>query len=514
MPAAARLGDSCAGHGCFPATPIVAGSGDVFINGKPAARQGDTVLLHACPCPKTPHGLHGRSISAGSSTVSINGKPASRVGDAIGCGGSVAAGSGDVFIGDTPYSSPTQKCAEGAAESKSPFLKITPLAEPLGSGWGSSTFTPEFYQSALQKMAVHADIALLNKSLEMQELSTLAQSIITAVENGADKQTMLEVLETNTTKAQRRKAREELTKRGKSTHPAQADRFAMDMDAAEKAMLADHIYTVGKQDGDLDPRRLQLRKDFAGDSGWSEATPEQLETLGLRQKDLTIEDSNFRAQVYMPDPAVFGPDAKPVVVFRGTEMTKLDDWKNNFAQGTDKESTYYERAVQIGKKLRKSKRPVETAGHSLGGGMSSATAKAANIEATTYNGAGLHPNTVARYGVPEAIQGTDELIKGYRTENDILTYVQEDNFLLKHVMPDAVRDKSLDTTLAKTKSYTPQALGASAATGMVSPVVAPIAYGAVKTKEKVDMHGMDQVRLALEERKVNDLHTLTKGGTL
>lgn len=149
MPAAARLGDNCSGHGCFPATPIVAGSSDVFINGKPAARQGDTVLLHACPCPYTVHGVHGRSISAGSSTVSINGKPASRVGDAIGCGGSVAAGSGNVFIGDTPYSSPVEKCAEGAVANKSPFLKITPFAEPLDFGW-----TKPFEQNAAQLKAI------------------------------------------------------------------------------------------------------------------------------------------------------------------------------------------------------------------------------------------------------------------------------------------------------------------------------------------------------------------------
>lgn len=512
MPAAARSGDSCAGHGCFPATPIVAGSGDVFINGKPAARQGDTVLLHACPCPKMPHGIHSRSISAGSSTVSINGKPAARVGDGIGCGGSVSVGSGNVFIGDTPYSSPTQKCAQSAVASQSPFLKITPLAEPLGSGWASSIFTPEFYKSASQKMAVQADIALLNKAMELQEMSSLAQSIITAVDNGADKQEMLDVLETNTTKAQRRKAREEITERAKSTNPEAADRFAMDMDAAEKAMLSDHVYTVGKPDNKLDERRLQLRKDFEGDSGWSEASPEQLSSLGLFPEDLTIPDSNFQAQVYMPDKNVFGPSAKPVVVFRGSEMLKLDDWKNNVNQGLDKESAYYERAVQIGIKVSQSGLPIETAGHSLGGGMSSATAKAANIEATTYNAAGLHPNTVARYGVPEAKQGSDTLIKGYRTEGDILTYVQEQNFILKHVMPDAVRDKSLDTTLPKTKSLTPLAIGAATATGLVLPIATPISYGAVKAKEKADMHGMDQVRLALEERKVNDLYTLTKSG--
>ncbi len=512
MPAAARLGDSCAGHGCFPATPIVAGSGDVFINGKPAARQGDTVLLHACPCPKMPHGVHSRSISAGSSTVSINGKPASRVGDAIGCGGSVVAGSGNVFIGDTPYSSPAHTCAEGAAASKLPFLKITPLAEPLGSGWASSIFTPEFYKSALQKMTVQADIALVNKAIEFQEMSTLAQSIITAVGNGADKQEMLEVLETDTTKAQRRKAREEITEMGKSSNPEASERFAMDMDAAEKALLADHVYTVGKPDNKLDERRLQLRKDFEGDSGWSEASPEQLSSLGLFPEDLTIPDSNFQAQVYLPDQSVFGSSAKPVVVFRGTEMPKLDDWKNNAAQGRDKESAYYRRAVDIGKAVKKQGLPVEITGHSLGGGMGSAACKASGMSCVTFNAAGLHSNTVERYGVPKAKQGPDTLIKGYRTEGDILTYVQEDNFLFKHVMAKAVRNETLETTLPKTKSLTPYAIGAAGATAMVSPMAAPVAYGAVKGKEKLDMHGMDQVRLALEERKVNDLHTLTKSG--
>ncbi|WP_418113282.1 PAAR domain-containing protein [Vibrio scophthalmi] len=73
--------------------------GDVFINGIPAARLGDAAAPHGCPCPKTPHGFHGRAISAGSGSVFINGLPAARVGDAIGCGGTVATGSPDVTIG-------------------------------------------------------------------------------------------------------------------------------------------------------------------------------------------------------------------------------------------------------------------------------------------------------------------------------------------------------------------------------------------------------------------------------
>lgn len=133
MPSAARLGDSCAGHGCFPATPIIAGSSDVIINGIPAARKGDAVQLHACPCSNTPHGVHGRTISAGSGNVIINGKLAARVGDAIDCGGTIAAGSGDVIIGDAPYQSPVKACAEQSAKHRAPLLALSPMLQAEGA---------------------------------------------------------------------------------------------------------------------------------------------------------------------------------------------------------------------------------------------------------------------------------------------------------------------------------------------------------------------------------------------
>ncbi len=37
-----------------------------------------------------------------------------------------------------------------------------------------------------------------------------------------------------------------------------------------------------------------------------------------------------------------------------------------------------------------------------------------------------------------------------------------------------------------------------------------IGYAGVKGKEKLDLHGMDMMREAIEERKVNDLHSLAK----
>ncbi|AHE69212.1 hypothetical protein M942_04145 [Enterobacter ludwigii] len=130
MPGAARLGDTGQGHGCFPDTPVTEGSLDISINGLPAARQGDAVALHGCPCPNTPHGMHSRSISAGSSTVSFNGKPAARIGDAIGCGGMIASGSGNVIIGDTPWKSPVHDCARQAVLDRAPLLGLSPALTP------------------------------------------------------------------------------------------------------------------------------------------------------------------------------------------------------------------------------------------------------------------------------------------------------------------------------------------------------------------------------------------------
>jgi uncharacterized Zn-binding protein involved in type VI secretion len=95
---AGRLGDIGSNHGAWPPTPIIIGSGDVFTNGKPAARKGDALLPHAKP--KSPP--HGRSIAEGSGSVFINGKPAARISDAIDCGGNVCTGSHNVFIGDDP----------------------------------------------------------------------------------------------------------------------------------------------------------------------------------------------------------------------------------------------------------------------------------------------------------------------------------------------------------------------------------------------------------------------------
>ncbi len=503
MPSAARLGDSGGGHGCFPATPIIAGSGDVSINGKPAARKGDAVLLHACPCPYKPHGVHGRSISAGSSTVSINGKPAARVGDAIDCGGEVASGSGDVLIGDTPYQSPTHKCGEGASADKIPFLRILPMATAKPAFWAKAPFVPKQF-AELAKQQVKTQLTLASADT----MPPLAEAMVNAVNNGASKQEMLALLEGNTTKAERRKAREAITERASEKEPDIAERFTQDMDAAEKAMLSDHIYTLDKPVDDLDDRRKQLADDFDNDSGWLLASDKALEELSIKSSDLVIPDSNFRAQVYVPDPEVFGEQANPVLVFRGTEGGS--DWTQaNLPQGLNIESAYYERAVKLASKAKDRQFPIDVAGHSLGGGLASAASKAGNLSATTFNSAGLHEKTVERYGVPKALQGSDDNITRYRIDGELLTFLQEDIPLVSRLVPSAIGNTM--HTMPKPKSLTAAAMGATAALGLGFGAGGAVAgFAGVKGKEKLDLHGMDMMREAIEERKVTDLHSLAQ----
>jgi uncharacterized Zn-binding protein involved in type VI secretion len=72
---------------------IFKGSGNVFTNGKPAAR----AHVDTATCDK--HGSVPQVIAQGSRTVHINGQPAARVGDRTVCDGKISAGSGNVNIG-------------------------------------------------------------------------------------------------------------------------------------------------------------------------------------------------------------------------------------------------------------------------------------------------------------------------------------------------------------------------------------------------------------------------------
>lgn len=95
MSKATRIGDMDTGHDACAPTALVSASPNVFINGRAAGRVGDSYASHGCIV----HPGHSGNIASGSGSVFINGCAAGRVGDAVSCGGSVAEGSDDVFIG-------------------------------------------------------------------------------------------------------------------------------------------------------------------------------------------------------------------------------------------------------------------------------------------------------------------------------------------------------------------------------------------------------------------------------
>ena len=73
-----------------PAGSVTSGSGDVMVEGKQAARAGDT------------DGCAG-TITEGSPDVFINGKPAAVQGAKTGCGGTIASGATGVFVNGKPF---------------------------------------------------------------------------------------------------------------------------------------------------------------------------------------------------------------------------------------------------------------------------------------------------------------------------------------------------------------------------------------------------------------------------
>jgi uncharacterized Zn-binding protein involved in type VI secretion len=107
MPAAARgawgplgwAGDTVSVHECGDIPNASAGSSNVFINGKPAHRVGDSNTSHAS-VPSPSCAPHSTNLSSGSPNVFVNGQPLARIGDPYDCGIKLTSGSSDVVVND------------------------------------------------------------------------------------------------------------------------------------------------------------------------------------------------------------------------------------------------------------------------------------------------------------------------------------------------------------------------------------------------------------------------------
>lgn len=97
MPAVVRVGDSLStGHGCAGSTTLGgANQGSVFVNGILAAVVGAPTVAHPFP-PDPPCAPHVAFLNSGSPNVFIEGKPVGRVGDSADAG-AMTSGSSNVF---------------------------------------------------------------------------------------------------------------------------------------------------------------------------------------------------------------------------------------------------------------------------------------------------------------------------------------------------------------------------------------------------------------------------------
>ncbi|GIU51072.1 hypothetical protein TUM4438_39390 [Shewanella sairae] len=456
MPKAARLGDSCAGHGCMPATPIIAGSGDVSVNGMPAARKGDTVLLHMCPCPKMPHGIHGRSISAGSSNVSINGKPAARVGDAVGCGGSVAAGSGDVLIGDTPYKSPTHKCGENAVKDNTPLLAMAPMPILAAIKWG-----------------------------EPANQFITADSVVTTVKQRKARYQARKKLASSTANESDPKIK------------AASERLDFNNDSILRAEAAQYVYRV--DENRRDPAKYPLPEAPVG--------LEVLDTKtipGLGNAVVMDKESGFGAAIFKSE-----INDATMLTYRGTNngVTGKKDWMTNGAQGIGKQTKQYDQAMDLALQVKRSLgKEVEIVGHSLGGGLAASAVGVTGIKGYSFNSAGLHENTVNRRGglKMEKIKG---LIQSQSVDGEVLTLLQSNRGVVAPLLT------GVGSVLGGTVGT---AIGGILGAAILNSGAAPEAPGNMRELESIEggnpvtRHGMEQVIAGIEAQKKQDISTLTQ----
>ncbi len=221
---------------------------------------------------------------------------------------------------------------------------------------------------------------------------------------------------------------------------AEADQLSVNYHGLQMAGLAQDAYRAAAGGVDQAGNRVEPPP------GWTRASehPEQLQALapGLSREQinemLRPAGSGFRAEIYLPDPAILGPDARPVFAVKGStgpivdpaapggvrESAAEDYLANNIPQGLGLRADYYDRAMDAARLLqRQPGLAFEITGHSLGGGIASAAGAVTGVPTTTFNAAGLHPNTAARY-VEEnggAVHDLRATITAFQVNGDVLT---------------------------------------------------------------------------------------------
>ncbi len=113
-----------------------------------------------------------------------------------------------------------------------------------------------------------------------------------------------------------------------------------------------------------------------------------------------------------------------IVSYRGTEPSKIRDWLADGSQNIGLKTAQYDEGIGIAQDVKQEfGANIWLTGHSLGGGIASAAALVTQMSATTYNSAGLNPNTLSGSGV--SMSGHKDLIQAYFVNGEVLSGLQD-----------------------------------------------------------------------------------------
>ena len=150
------------------------------------------------------------------------------------------------------------------------------------------------------------------------------------------------------------------------------------------------------------------------------------QSVGAYKAIKTVDDykTGFRAVVFKNIKT-----CKYVLSFAGTDtgpnkdQSFALDWGTDFYQGGGGISSQYRQAIALTNTLKKVLGDkLSLTGHSLGGGLAAAASMVHNLQAKTFNSAGVHELTLKDYGANMRRQR--QLIESFRLDGDPLTTVQ------------------------------------------------------------------------------------------
>jgi uncharacterized Zn-binding protein involved in type VI secretion len=393
MPGAARLGDKAKcpmdAHGCKRCShsvegPAVQGSHNVIVNGKPGVRIGDQGIHGLC-C-----GLNKWAAAGGAPTVIINSQPAVRLHDTtLHCGGigKIVECSSDVIIGN----------GQGQLFKKAETSNA-PLVDDIAANQGRD------HALLQQNMEYLAERGLLGTDsnklshyavLFSQQQSQRSLALAAKKEKLAECRALIE---------EGRKRADHFTGEDRRQLLDTTDRLELNNRAGDLSRLAEDVYNAP---GEKPPP-----------IGWKRLS-DNPKNLPPDLQDAVWEDqeSGFRAALYGSEIG-----GGKVLAFRGT--ANKAGWANNFQQGLGYGSGQYELAMDLAKDTKRLyRKDIEITGHSLGGGLASAGSIVTNSPGYSFNGSGLHPNTVKQFSKTRS--NGDQLNHAYHVKGEVLTTLQE-----------------------------------------------------------------------------------------